>query len=96
MTTANINTKTMISVKLDKSLKKAAQETAEEIGISLGTLINVFLKKFVRDKEVTLSASYRPTQYLKDVIAEADKEFAAGNCEVAHSVDELMKQLRSR
>lgn len=89
------NTKTMISVKLDKSLKQAAQETAAEIGISLGTLVNSFLKQFVRTKEVNFSVSYKPTAYLKESIAQADKEFAEGKYEEAHSIEELEKQLRS-
>ena len=89
------NTKTMISVKMDKSLKKAAQETADEIGISLSTLINSFLKKFVRDKEVTLSAVEKPNAYLRAAITEAEKDYADGKFQVAHSGEELIKQLRS-
>ena len=89
------NTKTMISVKMDKSLKKAAQETADEIGISLSTLINSFLKKFVRDKEVTFSAVERPNAYLRAAIEEGNREFEEGKLPVAHSVEELIKELRS-
>jgi addiction module RelB/DinJ family antitoxin len=85
----------MISVKLDKSLKQAAQETAAEIGFSLGTLINGFLKQFVRDKEVNFSLSYKPNAYLRSVIAESDKEFSEGKYKEAHSIEELEKQLRS-
>ncbi|MFA6554056.1 MAG: type II toxin-antitoxin system RelB/DinJ family antitoxin [Candidatus Paceibacterota bacterium] len=89
------NTKTLITVKTDKDLKLAAQETAKEIGISLGTLINSFLKQFVRNKEVNFSVSYKPTAYLKAAIAEAEKEYAEGNFKTAHSVEELMEELRS-
>ncbi|MBU6231170.1 MAG: type II toxin-antitoxin system RelB/DinJ family antitoxin [Patescibacteria group bacterium] len=95
MSTAMANTKTLITVKTDKSLKKAAQETAEEIGISLGTLINIFLKQFVRTKEVNFSVSYRPTPSLISAIKEAEKELAEGKLPAAHSVDELMEELRS-
>src|SRR3989344_650544 len=94
MATIN-NTKTLITVKTDKELKKAAQEVAEEIGISLGTLINSFLKQFVRDKEVSFSVSYKPTPYLIQSIEEARKEYEEGNFQIAHSVEELEKQLRS-
>ena len=92
---ASTNTKTLITVKTDKTLKKAAQEVAEEIGISLGTLINSFLKQFVRTKEVSFSVSYKPSQYLRTAIAEAEKEYAEGNFEIAHSIEELKEQLRS-
>ena len=89
------NTKTLLTVKTDKTLKAAAQEVAETIGIPLGTLINSFLKQFVRTKEVNFSVSYKPNAYLKSEIEEADKEYANGDFQVAHSVDELEKQLRS-
>lgn len=93
MTTAN--TKTLITVKTDKSLKQAAQEIASEIGMPLGTLINSFLKQFVRTKEVNFSVSYKPSPYLARVIAEADKEYKEGKLPIAHSVEELEKELRS-
>ncbi len=89
------NTKTLITVKTDKVLKKAAQDVAEEIGISLGTLINSFLKQFVRTKEVNFSVSYKPNTNLMHVIAEAEKDFAEGKLPIAHSVEELEKELRS-
>lgn len=44
-----------MTIKTDKSLKRAAQKTADELGFSLGTLVNAFLKQFVRTKEVNFS-----------------------------------------
>jgi len=38
---------------------------------------------------------YKPTKYLKKDIKEAEKEFVEGNFQVAHSIEELEKQLRS-
>ncbi len=90
-----VNTKTLITVKTDKTLKKAAHEVAEEIGISLGTLINSFLKQFVRTKEVNFSVSYKPTPYLIKAIADAEKEYAEGKTQKASSIDELARQLRA-
>ena len=52
-----MNTKTIINIKTEKSLKRAAQETAEELGVPLSTAINAFLKQFVRDKEITFSVN---------------------------------------
>ena len=89
-----MNTKTLMTVKMDKSLKQAAQETASEIGIPLGTLVNSFLKQFVRTKEVTLSAEYNPTAGLLATIALGEKELATGKLK-AMSLDELVKDLKS-
>jgi len=85
--------KTLLTVKTDKALKLAAQKTAEEIGISLGTLVNSFLKQFVRTKEINLSVSYRPSEYLRRAIEEAEREYAEGKLPAAVSLDALMKEL---
>lgn len=71
-----MNTQTMISVKMDKSLKAAAQKTAAEFGLPLGTMINSLLKQVVREKKLTLEVSERPSAYLRKVIAESERELA--------------------
>ncbi len=65
---------TTILIKTDQALKKAAQETAKELGVPLSTAVNVFLKQFVRDRELTISATYKPSAYLARVLAEAEEE----------------------
>ena len=93
MTTTN--TKTLITIKTDKTLKQAAQELAAEIGVPLGTLINSFLKQFVRNKEVNFSVSYKPTAYLKRIIAESEAEYVEGKLPKPMTLEELKKELLS-
>ena len=71
--------KTLLTVKTEVSLKRAAKETAEELGLPLGTAINAFLRQFVREREITLSALYKPSSYLRDVLKEAERDLKAGN-----------------
>ena len=66
--------KTILNIKTDKSLKLAAQNTASELGLPLGTIMNAFLRQFVRDKELNLSTSLKPSKYLSKIIAEAEKD----------------------
>lgn len=74
-----MNTHTILNVKTDKKLKAEAKKVADELGVPLSTVVNAFLKQFVRDKEVTLSANpYRPTPYLERIIEEAAREYEAG------------------
>lgn len=74
-----MNTHTILNVKTDKKLKAEAKKVAEELGVPLSTVINAFLKQFVRDKEITLSANqYRPTPYLESILEQAQKEYEAG------------------
>jgi antitoxin component of RelBE/YafQ-DinJ toxin-antitoxin module len=70
--------KTILNIKTDKHVKLAAKKAAEEIGIPLGTIVNAFLRQLGHNKEISFSAPYKPTKYLKEVIAEAEREFVAG------------------
>ncbi len=74
-----MNTHTILNIKTDKKLKADAQKVASELGVPLSTVINAFLKQFVRDKEITLSANqYRPTRYLESILEQAQREYEAG------------------
>ncbi len=90
-----MNTKTLLTVKTDKSLKKAAQDIAEELGFSLGTLVNAYLKQFVRTKEVSFEKSYKPSEYLKWAIEESRKEDVSGKLKAFKNVEEMLKDLKS-
>ncbi len=91
-----MNTKTILNIKTDKELKKSAQETAKELGIPLTTAINSFLKQFVRDKEIIISASFKPSKYLLEIIDETEKDKKEGKISGPfNNTDDLMKHLNS-
>jgi addiction module RelB/DinJ family antitoxin len=45
---------TILNIKLDKDLKIEAKRLADEMGIPLTTVVNSFLKQFVRERKITL------------------------------------------
>lgn len=91
-----MNTQTILNVKTNKQLKSEAKKVAEELGVPLSTVVNAFLKQFVRDKEVTFSASeYHPTPYLQNVIREAQAEYEAGDAIGPLTGKEFIKHLKS-
>lgn len=95
--TANIkqNTKTLLTIKVDKKIKLAAQKTAKEIGIPLGTFLNMTLKQFVRNKEVSFNSGYTASPSLALSLKQAEKEIARGDAGgKASSLDELFKKLK--
>lgn len=47
--------KTTTSIKLDKDVKDKATSLADELGLSLSSVINATLKKFVNERRVTFS-----------------------------------------
>jgi addiction module RelB/DinJ family antitoxin len=70
--------KTLITLKTDKKLKLEAQKTAEKLGLPLGTVINGFLRQFVRDQAVTFSAGLTPTPHLKKILDQTQKDIRDG------------------
>jgi len=89
-----MNTHTILNVKTDKKLKADAKGVAEELGVPLSTVINAFLKQFVRDKEITLSANqYRPTPYLERILEEAELEYKAGKVKKFDNADDFIAAL---
>ena len=69
--------KTVLNVKTDVSVKRQAQDIAKELGIPLSTVVNAYLKEFIRERELRLSVAprLRPSveKELKKLIDEADK-----------------------
>ncbi|MDD4352004.1 MAG: type II toxin-antitoxin system RelB/DinJ family antitoxin [Candidatus Gracilibacteria bacterium] len=45
---------TTINLKTDQQTKKQAQKIAEEMGFSLSSIINAYLKQFVRNKKIEI------------------------------------------
>lgn len=90
-----MNTHTILNIKTDKKLKAEAKKVSEELGVPLSTVINAFLKKFVREKEITLSANpYRPTPYLEQILEEAQAEYKAGEAAVFESADDMLAHIK--
>ncbi len=54
---------TTMTIKLDKGLRNDAKRVAGELGIPLTTIVNAYLKQFVREKNFSLSVY--PTPRLK-------------------------------
>jgi antitoxin component of RelBE/YafQ-DinJ toxin-antitoxin module len=68
--------KTVLNLKIEKTLKTEAQLVAEGFGIPLGTIVNALLRQFVRTKEISLNMSYEPTRFLQSVIKESEADLA--------------------
>jgi len=70
--------KTVMSIRLDKDLKEAAQEVAKSVGIPLSTLISAYLHQIVATRQINLFAPEQMTPHLERMIEEAEKEEAIG------------------
>ena len=63
--------KTIINIKVSKSLKKDAQDLANEIGVPLTTVITANLKEFVRSRSLMLSAFPRLRAEIENELEDA-------------------------
>ena len=70
----------IINIKTDVKIKKEAQKISSELGLSLSSAINGFLKQMIRDKKVFFSLDESsPSEYLLSSVANAKKERKSGN-----------------
>lgn len=75
--------KTVLNVKTDTQVKKAAQKLAKEMGVPLSTIVNAQLKRFVAERRMELSVPLIPSGYLKKVIEKAEADRANGTEELS-------------
>ena len=68
-----------IYVKTEPETKQKAQKVAKELGLSLSTVVNGFLKQFIKTKTVTFSADEEPNEYTRFVMKQAEENLKKGN-----------------
>lgn len=69
---------TTITIRTNAKLKKDAKAIAQELGFSLSSVLNAYLKKLVKTKTVNFSLEEKPSPYLIKLIKEAEKDLKEG------------------
>lgn len=69
-----------IFVKTDPRVKEEAKKTAEELGFSLSSIINAFLRQFVKTKTINFSAlsEEQPSDYLIEALKKSEEDIKRG------------------
>ena len=87
---------TTILLKTDKELKNEASRIAKELGVPLTTVINAYLRQFVREREITISLDPIPNKaklaLWESISKEADKEMKTAKRYT--NADELIADLK--
>lgn len=69
---------TTLLLKTDKVLKDEASRTAKELGVPLTTVINAYLRQFVRERQIIISLEPMPNKaklaLWESISKEMDKE----------------------
>lgn len=88
--------KQIITVKTDADTKQAAQELAKDLGLTLNSLINSYLKQVVVTRKVELYAPERMTPRLEKLLEEAEEEIKQGKTlGPFRDADEAIKALKA-
>ncbi len=87
--------KTIINIKADREVKEGAQKLAKELGVPLSTIINAYLKDFIRNRSVTLSMAPRMSRQLESLVGRVEKDMKTGKniSGPFNSVEELIEHL---
>lgn len=89
---------TVMTIKTDKEVKAKAQKLAKNLGFALGTLINAFLRQFVRDKAVNFTMEGPPepmTPKLERALGKIEADIRRGRnlSPTFHSMKEAIEYL---
>ena len=89
--------KTLINIKTDTTVKKEAQKIAKELGVPLSTVVNAYLKEFVRELSVRLSLDPQPRPEVAKALREASEDFKKGKniSGPFKTAEEMIKSLNS-
>jgi addiction module RelB/DinJ family antitoxin len=69
----------VIITKTEPQVKVRAQKVAKDLGLSLSSLINAWLRQLIKTKTIVFSAAdEEPTQYLLDALRKSEEDIKAG------------------
>lgn len=86
----------VITIKTDAETKKAAQDLAKELGLTLSTLINSYLKQVIVTRRVELYAPEPMTPKLTKLLKESEAEIRRGDIGQEYDdVNEFLASLRT-
>ncbi|MDP1706966.1 MAG: hypothetical protein Q8L30_00170 [bacterium] len=84
------NTKTLLTVKIDKKLKAQAEKIASEFGLPLGTMVNTLIRRTVNEGRLELIA-VKPAALRR--INKIRKELREGKGHGPFTAEELIREL---
>jgi len=69
---------TSLHVQIDSDIKEQAQQTADELGLSLSAVTKALLKQFIRTKQLSVGITDIPNEHLKQSLKQSEKDIKAG------------------
>lgn len=69
----------VINFKTEPVIKQKAQKVARDLGFSLGSLLDAYMRQLIRRKEIDFTLEERPNAYLRSVMKQAKENYKRGN-----------------
>jgi addiction module RelB/DinJ family antitoxin len=69
---------TSLHIQIDTDIKEQAQQTADELGLSLSAVTKALLKQFIRTKQLSVGLTEIPNEHLKLSLKRSEKDIKAG------------------
>jgi len=86
----------VITIKTDDETKRAAQELASDMGLTLSSLINSYLKQVIVTRRIEIYAPEQMTPKLGKLIEEVERERKTGEVSEAYdNADDFLTALKS-
>ena len=67
--------KVVLNIKTDKAVKEKSQKTAHELGVPLSTVVNAYLKEFVREQAFSLSLTPQLRPEVEKMLRQAHQDY---------------------
>jgi addiction module RelB/DinJ family antitoxin len=89
---------TSLHIQIEPSTKQQAQRTADELGLSLSSVVKALLKQFIRTKQLTVAIQERPeipNAYLRQSLKQSEEDIKAGRTIKFKNIDEAISYVDS-
>jgi addiction module RelB/DinJ family antitoxin len=89
---------TSLHIKIEPDIKKQAQKTADDLGLSLSAVMKALLKQFIRTKRLSVGARdipEIPNARLRKSLQQSEEDIKAGRTIKFKNVDEAIAYIDS-
>jgi addiction module RelB/DinJ family antitoxin len=72
---------TSLHIQIEPTVKQQAQKTADELGLSLSSVVKALLKQFIRTKQLSVGINERPeipNAYLRQSLKQSEEDYKGG------------------
>ena len=74
-----MTTKTLINIRTDARLKKEAQNVARDLGISLSSILNAYLRELTQEQRISFAVHPTPNLKTRRILDAAIQDIKKGN-----------------